>query len=265
MAAAQPQQPADPWSPAQYNRFKAERAQPFYDLAALLKPLVNKRVVDLGCGTGELTRELHLKLAARETLGLDNSTAMLAASKDFPAPGLRFEAGDIGKFEARGAWDLIFSNAAIQWLDSHEGLMRRFFDALAPGGQLALQFPANLDHPSHTLAAEVAQAEPYRTWLGGWSRRSPIFSPERYAEELFAAGFAEQHVRLQVYGHRLASADEVVEWVSGTLLTPFKQKLSAEQFTQFVADYRARLNAQLGPARPYFYSFKRILLWAQKA
>jgi trans-aconitate 2-methyltransferase len=254
---------ADPWNPEQYNRFKAERQQPFHDLVALIRPRSGLRVLDLGCGTGELTRELHLKLGARETLGLDKSAAMLAASKDFPAPGLRFEQGDMASFAA-GSFDLLFSNAALQWLDTHDGLVRRCFDALAPGGQLAIQFPANFDHPSHTLADELSREAPFREALGGYARTWPNWPVERYAEELAAAGFAEQHARLQVYGHRMGGPDDVVEWVKGTLLTSYQQRLNAEQYARFLAEYRKRLDAALGSRRPYFYAFKRILLWAQK-
>src|SRR5688572_31302350 len=107
------------WSPDQYTRFAAERKQPFLDLAALVEPRPNMRVVDLGCGTGELTRELHEVLGARETLGIDSSAAMLAKAK--PADGVRFEQSTVEEFEG-GPFDLIFSNAALHWVADHEPL-----------------------------------------------------------------------------------------------------------------------------------------------
>ena len=90
-----------------------------------------------------------------------------------------------------------------------------------------------------------------------------VLAPERYAELLDRLGFAEQHVRLQVYGHRLASTAEVVEWVKGTSLTRFRARLDDTTYDRFVAAYRARLLAELGDRRPYFYPFKRILIWAR--
>src|SRR5262249_57814005 len=96
---------ADAWNPAQYERFAAERRRPFDDLLALVRPRPGMRVVDLGCGTGELTRALHDHLGARDTLGVDRSPAMLAKSAAFVVPGLRFEQGDIADFGGARPWD----------------------------------------------------------------------------------------------------------------------------------------------------------------
>ena len=251
----------DAWNPAQYERFKDQRAQPFFDLLALCGPIPGGRAVDLGCGTGELTALLHERIGAAETLGLDSSEAMLGKAPKMP--GLRFERGDIADFSS-GKFDLVFSNAALQWLPDHEALIARVATRVAPGGQLAVQVPANHDHPSHTVAHALAREAPYRDALGGYVRESPVLAVEGYAELLDRLGFVEQHVRLQVYGHRLASRDEVVEWVRGTLLTDYAKRLAPEMFEQFLAAYRQRLVAALPDARPYFYPFKRTLFWARR-
>ena len=64
-------EPSSAWDPNQYERFKAERAQPFYDLVSLVEREPGMRVIDLGCGTGQLTAWLHSELGASETLGID--------------------------------------------------------------------------------------------------------------------------------------------------------------------------------------------------
>jgi trans-aconitate 2-methyltransferase len=255
---------SDTWNPVQYERFRGERAQPFFDLLALLKPTERPRVVDLGCGTGELTAELHRALGARATLGLDSSQAMLERSAAHAGAGLRFEVGDLARFAPAEPFQVLFSNAAVQWVDDHPALLARLTAAIAPGGQLAIQMPANHDHASHRVAAEVAREEPFRSALAGYVRESPVLAPERYAELLEELGYVEQHVRLQVYGHRLESAEAVVEWVKGTLLTDYQKRLAPEQFEAFLAAYRKRLVAQLGPKRPYFYAFKRLHLWGRR-
>jgi trans-aconitate 2-methyltransferase len=114
------------------------------------------------------------------------------------------------------------------------------------------------------VAAEVAGEEPFRTALGGYRRRSPVRPPEWYAELLDRLGLAPQHVRLQVYLHHLASRDEVVEWVKGTLLTDYEARMPPALFQEFLAMYRERLLPLLADVRPYPYPFKRLLLWGQR-
>jgi trans-aconitate 2-methyltransferase len=185
---------------------------------------------------------------------------MLERAAGLAGDGLRFEQGDIADFTDAG-WDVIFSNAALHWLPDHEGLLRRLVAGLNPGGQLAVQMPANHDHPSHVVAAEVAGAEPFRSALGGYRRESPVREPEWYAELLDRLGLADQHVRLQVYLHHLAARDDVVEWVRGTLLTDYQARMPEALFAEFLVTYRERLLPFLEDARPYPYPFKRLLFW----
>jgi trans-aconitate 2-methyltransferase len=244
------------WDVDQYERFKNERAQPFRDLAALIEPRPNMRVIDLGCGTGELTRELHEQLAASETLGIDSSESML--QKASPSGTLHFQLGDVESFTSDRPFDLVFSNAALHWIPDHEWLFTHFMLLLAPNGQLAVQMPANHDHPSHRIAAEVASS------FGIAPRSVNILAPESYAALLHSLGFARQHVRLQVYGHVLPSTADVVEWTKGSTLTPYREALSSDRYEEFLEEYTDRLVATLGDLRPYFYTFKRVLTWASK-
>ena len=260
---------ADAWDPEQYHRFRKERSQPFHDLLAMVGPRPGGRAVDLGCGTGELTAELHRRTGVATTTGIDNSPTMLdrarAGAAD-GAPGLRFEPGDIAAFCDRGL-DIVFSNAALQWVGDHRAVLPRWADALAPAGQLAVQVPANLDHPSHLIAAEVAAEEPFRSAFGGEPPPDvvrSVLAPEDYAELLYELGFAEQHVRLQVYGHVLPDTAAVVEWVKGTTLNRFRTALPGGRFDAFVARYRERLLDAIGDRAPYFYAFKRVLLWGRR-
>src|SRR5438132_1693770 len=113
------------WNPNQYERFKQERRQPFDDLMSLVERRPHMRVVDLGCGTGELTRDLHTHVDAEETVGIDNSETMLLKSNAFENEILRFEQGDVEAFVADRPFDLIFSNAAIHWVEDHATLFRK--------------------------------------------------------------------------------------------------------------------------------------------
>ncbi len=258
----------DVWNPAQYDRFREQRSQPFFDLLDLVRPRPGMRVLDLGCGTGELTAHLHRHLRAGDTLGIDSSEAMLAESRTHEGEGLRFQKDEILHFAkergGEGPWDLVFSNAALHWVPGHEELLALLTSRLAPEGQLAVQVPANHDHPGHTLAAQVAGESPFREALQGYRGRSPVLLPEEYALALDRLAYREQHVRLVVYGHRLESRDEVVEWMKGTLLTDYQRRLSADLFSLLLERYRKELLPALADTRPHFFPFKRILFWARK-
>lgn len=250
----------DPWSPEQYERFRAEREQPFWDLLRLLAVPDGGSAADLGCGTGVLTRELHRALRARHTVGVELSESMLARAREVHEPGLRFVRGDIAAWTPEEPCDVLFSNAALQWLDHHDELFARLRSILAPGGVLAVQVPANYDHASHTVAAEVALEEPFSSAMDGYTHRATVLTPEAYAAMLYTLGLRDLHVRLQVYAHELDSTSDVVEWVRGTLLTDYRPRMPEAMFAGYVARYRARLLDTIGDQRPYLFAFKRILM-----
>ncbi|MEP6871897.1 MAG: methyltransferase domain-containing protein [Anaerolineaceae bacterium] len=255
---------ASPWNPTQYERFRNERSQPFFDLLSMVTPTPGGTAIDLGCGTGELTKMLHEKLQTRETVGIDNSETMLAESAEHASGGLRFELGSVYDFAPSTSVDVLFSNAALQWVNGHATLFPQLLEVVAPGGQVAIQMPANNDHASHRMAFAVGAEEPYSSAMDGYQRDWPVLPPEWYAELLDRNGFLEQSVRLQVYGHHLESRDGVVEWVKGTLLTDFEKRLTPELYQSFLARYRDRLAIELDDSRPFFYAFKRILIWGRK-
>lgn len=255
--------PTDAWNPDQYQRFADERSQPFYDLMGLVEPRPGMRVVDLGCGTGELTRVLHEHLSALSTLGIDTSGSMLARASRHAGGGLGFRQADIATWRPEGQLDLVFSNAALHWVDDHHRLLPQVAGWMAPGGQLAVQVPANDDHIAYQLAHAMALEEPYAAALGGYVRETPVLAPEEYATLLHRLGFRPHHVRLQVYGHTLPGAEQVVEWVKGTLLTDYQKRLPPQLYAYFLEEYRDRVVSSL-PSGPYYYPFKRILMWGRK-
>jgi len=257
----------DTWNAAQYNRFQREREQPFFDLMDLVQVRPGMRVVDLGCGTGRLTRRLHEHVGARETIGIDRSANMLEEQRTASPPsGLRFDVGTIESFPgAYGAFDLIFSNAALHWVSDHAALLAKLAAALNASGQLAFQVPASYDDQSHIVADELSDAEPYRSALAGWRLARNVLAPEAYARILYGNGFPDPKVRLIVYPHVLAGPEGVLDWMKGTLLTEYARHLPPEMFERFVQEYWTRLSARLVGSRPFFFPFKRILCWGQRA
>lgn len=199
-------------------------------------------------------------LPESDVLGIDNSPQMLAKAHTLRRPGLAFQSGDQALLQ--GSWDLIFSNAALQWSQDHPTLMSHLYGKLAPGGQIAVQVPSNHTHISHKLIIETAQEEPFRTRLNNFVRIAPVLSIEQYAQIFFDLG-AENIIAFEkVYSHILENSDAVVEWVSGTALVPYFERLGEEK-SAFLERLREKLSSSL-PGSPIFYPFKRILFSATK-
>lgn len=267
----------DDWNPEVYEQFVDLRSRPFRDLVALALPGGESlpdggRVLDLGCGTGALTASLADLAPGAAVTGVDSSPAMLERCAAHAGPRVTFRAGDIGTFDEPDAYDLVLSNAALHWVDDHEATLARWARALRSGGRLAVQLPANWDHPSHTVAAAVA-ADPY--FAGRWSTGRPpagrgryCLTPGRYAEVLDELGLVDQQVQLRVYPQPLASSAAVVDWVRGTLLVPYRSVLAPDDAEEFERRYAAALAAEIGGPTgvraPYFYAFERILFTARR-
>jgi trans-aconitate 2-methyltransferase len=249
-----------PWDPKQYHKFQAERSAPFFDLLALVDVRPHLKVVDLGCGTGELTQHLAEKLPDSDVTGLDSSVQMLETARTLAGPRLHFEHGD--QAQISGQWDLIFSNAALHWSENHAELIPRLFETLRPGGQIAVQLPSNHNHISHQVYREAANEEPFRSVLKGFQRYAPVLSIDEYARLFFARGAEHIVVFEKVYPHVLEDADAVVEWISGTALVPYFERLGNHK-EEFIEVLRAKMRVAL-PETPVFYPFRRTLFSARK-
>lgn len=249
-----------PWNPDLYHKFQTERSAPFYDLLALVDVRPNLKVIDLGCGSGELTRQLADQLPDSHVTGLDSSPQMLDKTASFARPGLVFQRGD--QATLTGDWDLIFSNAALQWSENHEELIPHLFDRLAPGGQIAAQVPSNHDHISHRVYRETAEEDRFKSILQGFQRISPVLTIENYVRILFDCGAEEINVFEKVYPHVLEDSDAVVEWISGTALVPYFERLGSHK-EEFLESIRGKMRAAM-PGSPVFYPFRRMVFSARK-
>lgn len=249
-----------PWDPKQYHKFQAERSAPFFDLLELVEIRPNLKVVDLGCGTGELTRQLADALPDSNVIGIDSSTQMLEKAASFSSSTLHFEQGD--QSQLAGEWDLIFSNAALHWSENHAELIPNLYRRLALGGQIAVQVPSNHNHISHQIYRETASEEPFKSILNGFQRYAPVLSIDEYARLFFESG-AEKIIAFEkVYAHVLEDSDAVVEWISGTALVPYFERLG-EHKEEFVNAIRAKMRSAM-PETPVFYPFRRTLFSARK-
>ncbi len=252
------------WNPKKYEEFEAQRREPFEELARMVRREPGMRVLDLGCGTGALTAWLHEELGASETLGVDTSAEMLAQAP-VDVPGVRFERADIGSLTPGGRYDLIFANAALQWVPEPRAVLTRLIEGLPRGGQLAVQVPVQDDHPSHAIAAELAALPRYAEALGGWVRRTNALDLRTYASLLDAQGMVGIDASVRVFGHHLPGRDALLEWVDGSLLRAYRARLDEGTYAAFVGDYREELARRVPDARPLYYPFTRLLFHATKA
>jgi trans-aconitate 2-methyltransferase len=229
------------WSASQYSKFEDERNRPIRDLLA---QVLNERVehaADIGCGPGNSTQFLREKFPGAAIVGMDSSENMLEAARK-RLPDVRFEAGDIATWSEPGPFDVILSNAALQWVPDHAALLPTLLAKLAPGGSLAVQMPDNLDEPAHRLMREMAADGPWASKLTNASRaRDSRHGADWYYRVLREQG-ADVNVWRTIYHHPLAGgAAAIVEWFKGSGLRPFLDPLDEGERVAYLARYEAAL------------------------
>lgn len=259
------------WNPQQYLKFGAARLRPALDLLARVDLAAPRAIVDLGCGTGNVTRILAQRWPQAEVVGVDSSASMLdegrAAARDLPR--LRFVVADLAAWAPEAPVDLVYSNAALHWLPDHAVLFARVAAMVAPGGALAVQMPDNFGAPSHTIIAELAASVRWRAQLGALVRPSPVAPVEAYYRWL-APVCAEVDIwtteYLQVLPAQPGGEHPVAAWTRGTWLLPFLAELDDAEAQEFLAAYASRLHAAypvLADGRVLF-PFRRVFMVANR-
>jgi trans-aconitate 2-methyltransferase len=252
------------WDPDQYAQYRTERNRPFFDLVSQVGAVDPVQVVDLGCGTGELTATLAQRWPQASVLGIDSSPEMMAASYRHTGPRVGFTQSRAQDFSATGV-DVLVSNALLQWVPDHQPLLRRWAAELAGGGWLAFSVPSNFDAPSHVMMREVAESYRWRSRLRGVLRHTDaVAGPAAYLDLLARAGLAVTAWQT-TYLHLLDGDDPVLEWVRGTGLRPILAVLDADEAAEFTLDYARRLRAAY-PRQPYgtVFPFQRTFVVAHK-
>lgn len=248
------------WNPDIYNAFKEQRFEPFYDLLSLIKVKPGLKVIDLGCGTGELTCKLSNHLEEATVLGIDSSAEMLRDAGTYSREGLSFEQVNIEeKVRSGEQYDLIFSNAALQWIDHHQELFPEIISMIRKGGQLAVQVPSNHEHFTHRTLKKIASEEPFKTAFKGWQRGVSVLSIDDYSRIFFDNGCLEMTVYEKIYPHILKDANAIYDWTSGTAMIPYVERLEGSLKEDFIKEYKGRLQEEY-PQQPVFYPFKRTIM-----
>ncbi len=227
------------WNPAQYLRFAQPRLRPALELLARVELDAPAVVVDLGCGTGSITRLMAERWPQARVTGVDSSRQMLDAADTAP-PNLHWQQQDIGSWESDEPADLIYSNAALHWLPGHDRVLPQLLRQLAPAGVLAVQMPRNFAAPSHTAIAEAALAGPWRARLEPLLRPAPVATPVWYLD-LLSPHCNSLDIWETEYYQILRGDDPVKEWTKGTWLAPLLAALAEPERSAFEQAYAQRV------------------------
>jgi len=251
------------WDPAQYLTFADHRLRPAVDLLARIDLASPAEVCDLGAGAGNVTRLLKERWPDARVTGVDDSESMLAKAAA-TAPTITWQRADLGTWRPARPADLIFSNAALHWLEDHERLLPALLTGVAPGGVLAVQMPRNFSARSHTAISEAALAGPWRSRLEPLLRPAPVREPDFYYGILAPRAEALDIWETE-YLQVLEGPNPVKEWTKGTWLRPLLDALEEPERSRFESHY-GDLVARAYPPRAdghTLFPFRRLFILAR--
>ena len=258
------------WDPQQYLKFSDLRLRPALELLDRV-PLGSCKVIyDLGCGTGRVTGIIAERWPRAKVFGVDNSEEMLARAAAGPGR-VQWVAADIRTWSPPEPADLIYSNAALQWVAEHRKLFPHLMKALKTGGCLAVQMPLSWEAPSHRLMREIlASGGPQGTALGTERLRQAV--GRKWVEgageyyDLLVGCTSRLDIWETEYLQILEGDNPVLEWVKGTGLRPILDGLGSQGRKLFLAEYARRLRAAY-PAKAdgrTLYPFRRLFIVAMR-
>lgn len=254
------------WDPEQYLRFEKERTQPSIDLVARIPLDDPKNIIDIGCGPGNSTQILRRRWPHAGIVGIDKSEKMIAKARaDFPDQTWRI--ADVATMETDTQYDLVFSNAVIQWIPDHNKLIPRLFGFVKEGGMLAVQVPANYESPLHQIILAVARDSKWSSFTSGCGKLL-TYLPAEYYYNLLVSLTRDVAMWETTYYHVLESHQDLVSWYKGTAMKPFLERLTSEkmrgEFEQEVLR-ESKGHYPLQSDGRVLYPFKRLFFTARKS
>jgi trans-aconitate 2-methyltransferase len=224
------------WDAQLYLRFANERTQPSLDLVARIKVENPQHIIDIGCGPGNSTAVLRQRWPDAEVVGLDNSPEMIAAAA-VSYPDQAWVLADAASWVADRHFDLVFSNAALQWLPDHERLFPHLFEQVGDGGALAVQMPAHYHGSFHQVMLEVAN-DPAWSHLMDPARNALTKQPPAFYYDVLQPVASHIDLWETEYNHIMESPQAIIDWFRGTGMRPFLEvlptKAEQQRFEQLV-------------------------------
>lgn len=252
------------WDPAVYERYKAYRDRPALDLMVQIPDRRFREIWDLGCGTGEHAALLALRHPLAKVHGLDSSPDMLRQAKNRQTD-IDWVLSGVEAFAPTTPPDLIFTNAALQWLGDHEALFPRLTGLLEPGGVFACQMPMAYETEHHRILRETAEVGPWAPLTRGARRINPTPALADYHGWL-SSTCGEVDIWTTTYLHALEGEDPVVDWMRGTALRPYLDVLEGDGalLEAFLDEFRRRIAAAFPPREDglTLFPFPRLFMVA---
>ena len=229
------------WNATQYLKYAEERTRPAADLAARIQLDAPATVVDLGCGPGNSTQVLRTRWPQAKLLGIDKSSEMIQAAKT-SYPDQDFLLADAASWTPTDSIDLVYSNAALQWLPDHRSLLRHLFSMVASSGALAFQIPSANYALVRTLIHDISRETRWSERMNGPRTELTMESPAFYYDALVGDA-SSLDIWETEYQHVLASKPAIVEWIASTGLRPFLAALDTDdERSAFVAELHRRID-----------------------
>jgi trans-aconitate 2-methyltransferase len=215
------------WDPNLYLRFADERSQPALDLIRRIDLPEPRRIIDLGCGPGNSTRLLRQRWPGADITGLDSSPEMIATAAAAHPEG-KWVQGDAATWTADTPFDLVFSNAALQWVPNHPAVFPHLLRQVSSRGALAVQMPVHFQSPVHQRILQIAAEPAWRDRTRAAASAIAVGRPSFYYD-LLQPHTARLDLWETEYNHILEGPGAIVEWIRGTGLRPFLEALENDE------------------------------------
>jgi len=211
------------WNPDLYMQFSSERTQPSIDLIGKINQIEPKSIIDIGCGPGNSTQVLVNRWPKSQITGLDSSTAMIKKAKQ-DYPNQEWIVADALTYNPEIKYDIIFSNAVIQWIPNHEKLLTKFHENLTDNGIIAIQIPLFWDMPLGQIINNTAKDDRWKTKTESVSNLFTIHDYSFYFDQLSEL-FNSIEMWETHYMHILNSHIAILEMMRSTGLKPCLERL----------------------------------------
>lgn len=226
----------------------------------------NERILDLGCGDGEITFQIAEFVPNGEVIGIDASKGMIEAALEKKKENLKFNLMDINRLNCGNEFDVIFSNATLHWVKDHEKLFENVYRALRPGGRIRFNFAADGNCSNfYKIIKEVIRLECYTEYFDNFEW--PWYMPkvEEYEEILKGSSFKEFEIWGEKADRFFPNCDAMVKWIEQPSIVPFIAKIENNKKDEFRSSVIKRMVAEtMDQNGRCFETFRRINIRANK-